>query len=43
LVQVSLAEFYETGRGGLPKDNREAAGLYKHRAKSWQLLEKPMG
>ena len=27
-AQVSLAEFYETGRGGLPKDDREAARLY---------------
>jgi TPR repeat protein len=29
VAQVSLAEFYETGRGGLPKDDREAARLYK--------------
>jgi TPR repeat protein len=29
LAQVSLAAFYETGRGGLPKDDREAARLYK--------------
>jgi TPR repeat protein len=29
LAQVSLAAFYETGRGGLQKDDREAARLYK--------------
>ena len=28
-AQVSLGAFYETGRGGLPKDDREAASLYK--------------
>jgi TPR repeat protein len=29
LAQVSLGVFYETGRGGLPRDDREAARLYK--------------
>jgi TPR repeat protein len=27
--QTTLGVFYETGRGGLPKDDREAARLYK--------------
>jgi TPR repeat protein len=29
LAQVSLGVFYEAGRGGLPKNDREAARLYK--------------
>jgi hypothetical protein len=28
-AEVSLGFFYETGRGGLPKDDREAARLYR--------------
>ena len=27
--EVNLGRFYETGRGGLPKDDHEAAHLYK--------------
>jgi TPR repeat protein len=29
LAQISLGEFYENGRGGLPRDDREAARLFK--------------
>jgi hypothetical protein len=39
LAQVSLAEFYETGRGGLPKDNREGARLYKLAADQASLAD----
>jgi TPR repeat protein/ABC-type uncharacterized transport system substrate-binding protein len=38
LAEVDLGFFYEVGRGGLPKDDREAVGLYKRAAEQGNAL-----
>jgi hypothetical protein len=43
LAQVSLGVFYETGRGGLPKNDREAARLTSLLQTEEMQLGRPIG